>query len=420
MTRQTVFVTPGQLDLSCLTTFGVSVKTNDNPIGRFGTGLKYALAVLARNGAEVYISTNGTVYRLHTQAKIIRDKQFDTMFLAANQVQGAHIGKIYLPFTTDLGKDWELWQAFRELYSNTLDENGKLATELQPAIVPKGYTYISVFHDEFAEIAENKEQYFKEDKTNAIQAGALGHIHPGETAHGLFYKGIRVAELNKPTVHTYDVSKRGHHLELTEDRTVKYSWEVESNIVALIRECTDVEVIRKAITAPYTSFEYDLDFNDACYAAGEPSEAFFKAVELECNSKAVNKSAVKLWEEKQPLRNRFTCDSELDQFELIRIKNILDVIATGMHLPGAVLYEVIPAATLPTGTKCLQDVEEGVIIVDSKLIRQDPLGYELAKVLAESIFQMEKVNPVESLLEVCGFQKGKQQQPEIDEDYVPF
>ena len=29
-----------------------------------------------------------------------------------------------LPFTTELGKNWEVWQAYRELHSNTLDESG--------------------------------------------------------------------------------------------------------------------------------------------------------------------------------------------------------------------------------------------------------------------------------------------------------
>jgi hypothetical protein len=42
-----VFRTPGVLDLRALTTFGMSSKPNStSPIGIFGTGLKYAVAVM--------------------------------------------------------------------------------------------------------------------------------------------------------------------------------------------------------------------------------------------------------------------------------------------------------------------------------------------------------------------------------------
>lgn len=38
------FHNPGELDPRLITTFGVSIKESTNPIGYFGTGLKYALA----------------------------------------------------------------------------------------------------------------------------------------------------------------------------------------------------------------------------------------------------------------------------------------------------------------------------------------------------------------------------------------
>ena len=35
-----VFENPGEIDVAAISTFGVSVKETDNPIGFFGTGLK--------------------------------------------------------------------------------------------------------------------------------------------------------------------------------------------------------------------------------------------------------------------------------------------------------------------------------------------------------------------------------------------
>ena len=42
------FITPGQIDLENVFTFGISAKESDNPIGFFGTGLKFAIATLLR------------------------------------------------------------------------------------------------------------------------------------------------------------------------------------------------------------------------------------------------------------------------------------------------------------------------------------------------------------------------------------
>jgi len=45
------FENDGEIDLRAISQFGINVKTGDSPIGFFGTGLKYALAVLMREEA---------------------------------------------------------------------------------------------------------------------------------------------------------------------------------------------------------------------------------------------------------------------------------------------------------------------------------------------------------------------------------
>lgn len=412
--KVTVFTTKGKLDLACLTTFGVSVKETANPIGRFGTGLKYALAILLRHGAEVIISTGGAEYKLMSQEEQIRGRTFDRAYLAPINGGGSTID---LPFTSELGKDWELWQAFREIYSNTLDEGGQLSVSDNYPPTFDFNTTIIVAHEAFAEIAENKDDYFKQDKTEALKTD-LGYIHPNDSTNSLFYKGIAVAELHTPTVHAYDVAKAGYHLELTEDRTVKYSWEVKQNIANLLLQCGDVDVVREAITAPLCNLESELDFTEDFYGRAVPSDAFLGAVEEELNNPRINKTAVELWEVSRPLAFRFTEDEELTPFDKLRIQNIIGVIRDQMGLKNADQYKVIPAAKLPNGTKCLQDPVERVIIVDSNLIKQDALGYELAKVLAGSLFEMEDKDPLEPLLEICGFQKGAEEK--YDPNYIPF
>lgn len=45
-----IFRNAGTIDPKSITTFGVSSKENPGAIGFFGTGLKYALAILLRHG----------------------------------------------------------------------------------------------------------------------------------------------------------------------------------------------------------------------------------------------------------------------------------------------------------------------------------------------------------------------------------
>ena len=53
------FRNPGAIDLRALTTFGLSSKAGQDKIGRFGTGLKYATAVIARHGGAMTITSGG-------------------------------------------------------------------------------------------------------------------------------------------------------------------------------------------------------------------------------------------------------------------------------------------------------------------------------------------------------------------------
>ncbi len=50
-----IFRNKGVIDPSSITTFGVSSKENPGAIGFFGTGLKYAIAILLREGCDITI-----------------------------------------------------------------------------------------------------------------------------------------------------------------------------------------------------------------------------------------------------------------------------------------------------------------------------------------------------------------------------
>src|SRR5690606_673401 len=125
-------------DIEALTTLGVSVKS-EGSIGYFGTGFKFALATLLRTGHLVTIHTPNESYRFTALTRNIRGQDFQLI-----QMNGVSLG-----FTTEFGKNWEMWMAFRELHSNTLDEGGWTSEsrgDAQVVIEIAGAAYTEAYH----------------------------------------------------------------------------------------------------------------------------------------------------------------------------------------------------------------------------------------------------------------------------------
>jgi len=96
--KYVMFANNGVLEKHFIKSFGVSVKNDDSCVGFFGTGLKYALAILVRTGARVVIYSDKEVFKFDKVKQELKGKVFD--FVTMN-------GEI-MPFTTELGKTWEL------------------------------------------------------------------------------------------------------------------------------------------------------------------------------------------------------------------------------------------------------------------------------------------------------------------------
>lgn len=208
-----VFTTPGTLDMVQVTSFGTSVK-EEGAIGFFGTGLKYALAVLMRLQAEVTIITGGKTYPVTTVTKKVRGKAF----------QFVKVGKKVAGFTTELGKTWEAWEAYRELESNTRDEGGRTTHKGDKEVgvaVEDNTTAIVVVGRDFEEVWGNRGDIFLD--AFPLWETDLIEVHPGP-GRWLYYKGIRAFTLDKPTEYTYNFIGT---LELTENRTIANPYRVE-------------------------------------------------------------------------------------------------------------------------------------------------------------------------------------------------
>lgn len=245
------FQNPGLIDLRAVKTFGVSVKTRDKPIGFFGTGLKYAVAILLRSGHDIEMWRGTERHSFGISKATVRGEPFDLVTL-----DGEEIG-----MTTQVGKTWEIWQALREIHCNTIDEGGQSsAGVLQPIF---GQTTIIVRGHAFSKEFEKINEIILSAQP-IVKVGAL-EVHPGQ-GHYIYYRGVRAHDLHKPSLYTYNVTSR---CDLTEDRTLKFNFQAVWAIAGGILECDNSAIIRDVLTADSSRYEADLDYAGPSVVPGQ-------------------------------------------------------------------------------------------------------------------------------------------------------
>lgn len=237
------FQNKGLIDEVSIRTFGVSAKDYEDPIGFFGTGLKYAIAILLRNRCSISIYREDEELVFTTETQVIRGKDFEIVCMNGEQ----------LGFTLELGKTWEMWQAFRELYCNTLDERGETfgnAIPLQDEHTTVVVTGAAFYHE-----------YVNRNKIMLI--GQPQHVENYIEIHerasrAIHYQGVRVGAFDRPSIFTYNFLK---NVSLTEDRTVKDSAQINAQIRNSILNSDNRALIQKFLTAPKDTYESTVDLN---------------------------------------------------------------------------------------------------------------------------------------------------------------
>ena len=293
------FYNQGHLDLDCVRTMGVNVKDNTSAIGYFGTGLKFAIATLLRTGHQVHLTTGGESYEFTTREVEIRGKTFNMVYMNEEK----------LAYTTDLGKDWEPWMAFRELASNAMDEMGGVQTNK-----PHGYdTVFFVRGEGISKAYEERGDIF----CITQPVTSLGHVevHPGR-GNTLYYRGVRVKKLEKRSEFTYNIQAL---LDLTEDRTVKYMFQVEGLLEKWLPTMRDPEMIEQLIFSTGT-IEESLNFS----RCDSPSDIFLDTVEKHVGNLRVNMYARQLLQKHRPTAipeaNTTTAEQETMRMALDMVK----------------------------------------------------------------------------------------------------
>jgi len=228
------------IDPAVIHTMGVCVKETDSPIGYFGTGLKFALATLLRNNFEVALIRDGSRSTFKTRTTEIRGQGFNVV----------HWGNTRLGFTTDLGRNWEPWQAFRELASNAIDEGGDFAID---GCAPAGAGTIFIVTGEgVEELQEQVAGVFLERDREPLYRTPDLEVYAGDSKC-IYYRGVRAYDLKHSSAFTYNILGT---CALTEDRTLKYDHQVRYAIEEMFLDCDSKEIV-KAVVCPESSNAFE-------------------------------------------------------------------------------------------------------------------------------------------------------------------
>lgn len=273
------FSNSGLIDLDVIRVMGVSVKETANPIGYFGTGLKFAIATLLRNGQRVTLIRGGERFSFSVRPSTIRGEQFDRVYMNDEP----------LPFTTDLGRNWQVWQAYRELHSNTLDECGRITDEAR--------------EDDTVIIAEGDaiwREFLNRDKifvmTKPIAANASIEAHPGPS-QAIFYRGVRAGFLPEPAKFAYNILV---DMQLTEDRTFASQWDVEWKLGTLI-PTLDHRGVAADLLEGTEAWDQNVDFSRCI----DPSPEFLEAAASRYNDASAPAAAKRIVERDMQRRAEF-------------------------------------------------------------------------------------------------------------------
>lgn len=244
-----IFRNPGLIDLRAALTMGVNAKIDDSAIGFFGTGFKYAVAVLLRNHCKVALYRGLERHEFSATPYSHRGKEFSIVCM-----DSAELG-----FTTDLGKTWELWMAYRELYCNAMDEKGSVerySADWAPnpdetSVVVSGAAFDSA-HDLRAQFIFSETPDFTTESCQIVK----------KPSKALFYRGIKVHTFNNPTLLTYNITRQ---IDLTEDRTAKYTFQIEQTISHAATELLESghdDLVKAILTASKDHFEHSVSWSE--------------------------------------------------------------------------------------------------------------------------------------------------------------
>lgn len=244
----------GEMDINSLLLMGATNKRgNDRMIGYFGSGLKYAMAVLLKFKIPFRIFAGEKEITVTTSRKDFRGTKFDVI----------KINNKLTNMTTDMGPDWKAWFAVREIYCNAIDESEHSLGISDKAVGEKGRTIFYIeFGEELKHMFTNWDKYFS-DKRNDIAVDSKEHktkMFSGNSSDLIIYrKGIQCHYEESKSLYHYDLG----WVDINESRVLSSVWDLRHHLPQIIAQIADRGVVKNIFDNYSGTFEAGLEWQYA-------------------------------------------------------------------------------------------------------------------------------------------------------------
>lgn len=366
-----IFSNDGEIEPRAFSSFGINVKDCDSPIGFFGTGLKYAIAVLLREGCSIKAYSGDTLIEFLSAPGLFRGKEFEFCYMSVDGASPVELG-----FTTEFGKNWELWCAYRELACNCIDERGDAYTSASDPEPISGKTFVVVEGNAFLREHSKRGEILLEDMPVITTDEVEIRFRP--SAHG-YYRGVRAHDMHKRSLFTYNVRSE---LTLTEDRTIKEPYYFRTEIAkSILSGAHGEKFMRDVLLAPNDTFEFDLDYHGW---GTTPSNEFIAVVgHLSAgNITQINPSALRVWKDHTRQLTKPTPMEPSEVQQKMLHKAIDFCTKFGFQIES---YQIVLVMSLGEG--CLGMASEGTIFITERVFHQGTK--QLASTLIEEYLHLK-------------------------------
>ena len=248
----------GEVDVNALILMGGSTKRDSNTaIGFFGSGNKYAIALMLRKQIPFRIFSGEKELVITTRTVGFREKSFEQIL----------INGIETSLTTEMGPQWDSWMGIREWVSNAIDEGEhrimNSATEIRPK-TEATRIYIE-HHADIQEVIKNWDRYFSFDRTDCLFDAHGDKVFPQtdrEKETLLFYrKGIQCYTSNSKALYSYDLKT----FDINESRVISDTWAARRALAkflcANVSRDIAVNILGNAFIADKGYIEAGLDYH---------------------------------------------------------------------------------------------------------------------------------------------------------------
>lgn len=258
----------GEADPLSFHLLGASSKRDDaSKIGFFGSGNKYALAVLLRKNIKFRIFSGKQEIKFGVEKLDFRGNKYNVITIDGQRTS----------LTTDMGPTWEDWFVIREFYCNAVDEGEARITVTNEIDPNAGKTTIFIEKtEELGKFFSNVNRYLLvnpqyKEKIDT-EYGLVSILEKFDDEFICYRKGIRVYPENKMnSLYRYDFDR----IQINESRVVMYEHEVQERIACFFAGTMNPTLIKNYMENWQDHYEAEARWD---YCGRELSPAWYDAL----------------------------------------------------------------------------------------------------------------------------------------------